>query len=267
MNSSSSILNLAIIACIAADMFAKAALTKALPSVYLVFVVTPLVLLVWQALILLARWRKTLADVTASPNKIVDTGDWWRLFFILWGGHRALASEFLWGFYTFSLIVAGLLVALASSASVEFYKRRTATPLVIGCIAFAYFILAWEKNMYVIHYGVPILEHFFEKPEYDAKYRVEISPGYSGTKYKAIADIHVAGRTETEDYGEEDRFGQSITHTYEYRDVWVKRLHFPNGSYVDIDDQSEALHLGDSTFVTDVRGQKWWVKLLNQPMQ
>lgn len=266
MNSSTRILNWAITAYIAAYMFAKAALTKAVPSLYLVFVVTPLVLLVWQALILLARWQETSTDVAASPHERVDTGDWWRLFFILWGGHRSLASEFLGGFYTFSLIAAGLLVALAFSASAEFYKRRTATPLVIGCIAFAYFILAWEKNMYVIHYGVPILEHFFEKPEYDAKYRVEISPGYSGTKYNAIADIHVEGRTETEDYGEEDRFGQSITYTYKYRDVWVKRLHFSNGGSVDIVDQSEALHLGDSTYVTDARGHKWDVKLLNQPI-
>ena len=37
---------------------------------------------------------------------------------------------------------------------------------------FACFLLSWVKGAYVIHYGVPIVGHFLEKPEYDAKYRV-----------------------------------------------------------------------------------------------
>ena len=49
---------------------------------------------------------------------------------------------------------------------------------------------------------MPIVGHFLEKPEYHAKYMVEIKPESSNRKFQAIADIHVEGRTETEDYGE-----------------------------------------------------------------
>lgn len=266
MISSIRILNWAISGVIALDLFAKASITKAEPSLHMAFVLAPLVLLTWQVMILAARLQDQSGDPTASPHERIEPGDWWRLFFILWGGHRSLASDFLWGFYIYSLIAAGLLIVLAFSASVEFYKKRAISQLAIGCIVFAYFLLAWEKNMYVIHYGVPIIDHFFEKPEYDAKYRVTISQSYSENKYNAIADIYVKGRTETEDYGEEDIFGQSIIYSYNYRDIWVKRLQFPNGGSVKIVDQPEALHMGDTTLVTDANGQTWHVKLLNQPI-
>jgi len=116
-----------------------------------------------------------------------------------------------------------------------------------------------------VHYGVPIIGHFFEKPEYNAKYRVEIEPENSNMKYKAIADIRVEGRTETDEYGE-DWLGNAISHTYTYRDVWVKRLYFPNGGSVEIQDQSEPLHLGESVFVEDSHGRSWYVKLLREPI-
>jgi len=139
--------------------------------------------------------------------------------------------------------------------------------LLIGTLAFGYFLLSREKGSYVIHYGVPIVGHFLEKPEYDAVYRVEIEPENSRAKYQAIADIHVEGRTETEDYGEENWIGQSITHTYEYRDVWIRKLHFPNGGTAVIDDQEEPLHLGgDAEAVTDSNGRSWFVRLLNEPI-
>lgn len=136
----------------------------------------------------------------------------------------------------------------------------------IGCLAFGYFLLSWEKDAYVEHYGVPIVGHFFEKPEYHAKYLVEIEPENATRKFQAIADIHVEGRTETDDYGEENWFGQPIIHTYTYRDVWVKKLYLPNGGTLIIEEQAEPLHLGESVFVRDSHGRSWHVRLLNEPI-
>ncbi len=135
-----------------------------------------------------------------------------------------------------------------------------------------FFLLSWEKSVYVEHYGVPIVGHFFEKPECNAKYRVEIQPekaiqlNDSSKKILAIADIHVEGRTETEDIGAEDNYGQSITQSFTYRDVWVKKLYLLNGRVLFIEEQDEPLHLDEPVFVRDSYGQSWYVKLLNEPI-
>lgn len=251
---------------IAIDLFGYSRIVKTEPSLQIFFVLVPICLLVWQGLILCERFREVPENSSSAPYERVDTGDWWRVFWILWIGHTPLASQYVWGFFLFSGMVAALLGAIVFTASVEFYRRRTATLLLVGCLLFAYFLLSWEKHAYVIHYGVPIIGHFFEKPEYDAKYRVEIEPENSSTKHQAIADIHVEDRTEKDDYGEEDWFGQPIYYTYTYRDVWIKKLYLQNGGSADIHDQLEPLHVGESVFVEDSYGKSWYVRLLNEPI-
>jgi len=247
-------------------LFDYSSIVKDNSSLRILFVLVPILLLLWQALIIRARFQEPLKESASPFYERLETGDWLRVFGILWIGHTPLASHYVWGFYLFSGIVVVLLIVLTGTASVEFYRRRTAIPILIGCLAFAYFLLSWERNMYVVHYGVPIIGHFFEKPEYNAKYRVEIKPENSNVKYKAIADIHVVGRTETDEYGEEDWLGNQISHTYTYRDVWVKRLYFQNGGSVEIQEQLEPLHLGESVFVKDAHGISWYVKLLREPI-
>jgi hypothetical protein len=237
------------------------------PSLRMLFVLAPISLLVWQVALLYCRLFRQHHSETEQPfYERIENGDWWRVFWILWVGHRPFASDYLLGFHVFSALVVSLLGVIAVTSSIEYFRKKTATPLIIGCLAFGYFLLAWEKNTYVEHYGVPIVGHFFEKPEYHAKYRVEIQLENSNSKDQAIADIHVEGRTETDDYGEENRFGQPITHTYTYRDVWVQKLYFPNGEAITIDEQDEPLHLGESVFVTDSHGRSWYVRLLNEPI-
>ncbi len=267
MSNSTRALNWSIGGYIGLKIFGYSNIIAADPSLRILFVLTPVSLLVWQAVLLYRRFAPQDGDEMEEPfYKQIDTGDWWRVFWLLWIGHRPFASDYLLGFYVFSALVISLLGLLVFTSFVESFREKTATPLVIGCLAFGYFLLSWEKNTYVEHYGVPIIGHFFEKPEYHAKYRVEIEPENSHRRFQAIADIHVEGRTETEDYGEEDWLGQAITHTYAYRDVWVKKLYLPNGGAATINEQDEPLHLGESVPVTDSYGRSWHVRLLNEPI-
>jgi len=267
MNDRAKPLNWTISAYIAINIFGYSKIVAAAPSLKILFVLGPVSLLVWQVVLLHRRLAGQENEAGDPPfYERFDSGDWWRIFGILWIGHRPLATDYLLGFFVFSGIVAVLLCILAFTASVEFFRKKTATPLVIGCLAFVYFLLAWEKNSYVVHYGVPIVGHFFEKPEYHAKYRVEVEPENSSRKFQAIADIHVEGRSETDDYGEENWLGQPITHTYTYRDVWVKTLYIPNGGGLIIEEQDEPLHLGESVFLRDSHGRSWYVRLLNEPI-
>lgn len=263
MSDSIKALNWFIVGYIAIYVFGYSKIVVAEPDLRILFVLLPICLLIWQAMILRHRFAQ-LREVAGAPfYERIDTGDWWRIFFILWSGHNPLASDYVWGFFLFSGIVAVLVGLLVFTVFIELYRKRTATPLLIGCLAFGYFLLSWERDTYVIHYGVPIIGHFFEKPEYDAKYRVEIELENSNRKLEAIADIHVKNRTET-DY---DYYSEAA-YTYTYRDIRVEKLYFPNGRMVVIYDQAESIRkLGESKFVTDSYGRSWYVRLLNEPIR
>jgi hypothetical protein len=256
------ILNWSIGVLVLFDIFARTWLERHVPALHWLFVFVPLALLAWS--VVLALRRLSPADPpTSFPHQQLQPGDFFRVFFVLWAGHNALAAKHVLGFYVFSAIAALLLFFLITVVGIELFQRRRINGWVIGCGLFVYCLLSWEHHMFVRHYGVPIIGHFFERPEYDARYYVQAERESSNQKYRLLADIHVEGRSETDDAGE-DRFGQTIFETTTYRDVWVRRLHFPNGGSVAIDDQMEPLHLGDSVFVTDTRGDKWYLKLLNE---
>lgn len=227
----------------------------------------PLGLFVWQMCIVRRRYLEKQSDTELKFHRCITGGDWWRFFWILLIGHLTIASENKFGFFLLSGIIIGLIVLIILTVYDEYYEHANFTPLMMGCLVFGFILLSWEKNTYVIHYGVPIIGHFFEKPEYDAKYYVEIESKDSGRKYKVIADVHVEGESITEDVGE-GYYGQPLSHTFEYRHVLIKRLYFQNGSSVGIEDQSWAMSLDErSTFVKDSRGRKWHVTLLNEPVQ
>ncbi len=266
MNATNQKLVYAILGYIAINLFGYSKIVAVDPSLKILFILSPAALLIWQCLLLYRRVAKQEYSNDQSIFEKVGFEDKFNLFLTLWVGHRPLATDYIIGFFIFSVIVVVLLCIFAFIASVEIFRKKAATPLVYGCLVFVYFLLVWEKNSYVYHYGVPIIDHFFEKPEYRAKYRVELEPENSNRIVKAIADIHVEGRTETEDRGEEDKFGLSITHTYTYRDVWVKKLYLPSGGVLNIAEQDEALHLGESVRLKDSRGRSWHVRLLNEPI-
>jgi hypothetical protein len=267
MNRRSRKLTQAILIYIAVDVFGYSYIIAAVPSLKILFLFYPAVLFVWQLFIIRGCFNKKEGDAGfLSISERIGFDDLFGLFLILWIGHRPLATDYLFGFFVFSGIVVALLCGLAFTASVEIFRKKAATPLVYQCLFFVCFLLTWEKNTCVFHYGVPVIGHFFEKPEYRAQYRVEVEPENSSRRFKAIADIHVEGRTETEDGGEEDRFGLASTYTRTYRDVWVKKLYLPNGGVLDIAEQEEPLHLGESVRLRDSRGRSWHVRLLNEPI-
>jgi hypothetical protein len=244
------------------DVFARSWLEHHVPALHWLFVVVPLPLLAWSLFIAARRFSASESS-RSFPHERLEPGDFFRVFFVLWAGHAAIATRHLLGFYVFTAIAALLLFFLITVIGIELFQRRGVNRWVIGCAVFVYGLLSWERHMFVQHYGVPIIGHFFERPEYDARYYVKARRGESDSEYRLLADIHVEGRSETDEVGE-DRFGQTMFETTTYRDVWVRRLHFPNGGSVTIDDQLEALHLGDSTLVTDTRGESWHIRLLSE---
>jgi hypothetical protein len=244
------------------DMFCRSWLERQVPALHWVFFVASFVLLAWTLLIAIRRFS-TSESSTTFPHEHLAPGDFFRLFFALRVGHAALATRHVFGFYLFTLVAALLFLFLITVVGIELFQRRSINPWVLGCGFFAYCLLSWERNIFVQHYGVPIIGHFFERPEYDARYYVEAGRSGSDHEYRLLADIHVEGRSESDEVGE-DRYGQAIFETTTYRDVWVRRLHFPNGGSVTIDSQDKALHLGDSTLVTDTRGESWHIRLLNE---
>ena len=260
------LLNWAIWGYIALDLFGSSQIANAAPAAGTALVLVPIALLTWQTALLKARINEQddLTYNTPIYDK-VQPGDWWRLFGILWIGHKPLATEYLLGFYLFAGIVVTLVGILAFTAAMEWLRKREFTPMFIGSLVFIYFLLVWGKNAYVNHYGIPVIGHFFERPQYDTQYGVEVESEHSMGSIRGTADIHVEGRTETEDYGEEGGFSPSTARSYMHRDVWVRKIHLPNGQLVMVAAQDEPLHLGESVILWDSQGESWRVRLLNAP--
>lgn len=243
-------------------MFARTWLEHRAPAMHWFFVFIPLGLLTWSGASAFREMQP--AEPSAPfPHQRFQSGDFFRVFLILWAGHDALAARHLFGFYIFSAIAVVLLFILITIIGVEVFRHRNLTGWIFGCSVFAYCLLSWEQQVFVQHYGVPIIGHFFERPEYDARYYVQAQRDNSSQKYRLVAEIHVKHRFETDEIGE-DNYGMPHYETSKYRDVWVRRLHFPNGGSVTIADQMEPLYLGESVFATDTRGETWHLKLLNE---
>lgn len=187
MNKKLYALNWAIGGFIALKIFGYSKIIVTAPSLLVFFALAPVALLLWQAILLRNRFANQFSDETAEPfYELLNQGEYWRVFFILLFGAKPLASEYLFGFYVFSALVFFLVAVFIFISSVEYFRKRNLSPLVIGCLAFSYFLLCWEKNMYVEHYGVPIIGHFLEKPDYYTKYRVEISPDNSTRNFRPL---------------------------------------------------------------------------------
>ena len=243
-------------------ILARSWIQQRMPMAHWVFVFGPIFLLLWAGFLIYEHLRRpTLSSLL--PHKRLESGDYWRVAIILWAGHTPLASAHVLGFYLFTAVAIPLICILITITVVDLYQNRQLTPLALGCAVFVFGLLSWERRTFVVHYGVPIIGHFFEKPEYDAKYYVQVKREGSAPKYKLLAYIQVEGRMEEIDE-REDYYGTPIISAYEVRDVWIRRIHFPNGGFITIEDQDEPLHLGDSVFVTDNRGENWYVTLLNE---
>ncbi len=262
-------LNLTVTIYVLLDLFAFSWLRGMWRGAVPLFAVMPLVLGIWAFIVARHHFIQG-GDSEAVPYRRLTSGDYYRWFFIVWAGWTPLATSYEAGFLL-SAAVAIISVLLAIVIiGVDLYRTRELSPLVFGMGLLVYSFLSSLRMGYCHHYGVPIIGHFFERPEYSARYMVTASRATedfdrSGPEMRIVADIRVEGRTETDDVGE-DRYGQTITETYHYRDVWLKRLHLSPSHVVTIDEQDEPLSLGESVFVTDNRGGRWYVSLRNEPV-
>ena len=195
----------------------------------------------------------------------LNEGDYLRLFFVLWSGYIPLAYDSLVGLYSFLAIAVLLFVFLLTVSCLEFYRKRELTLRLLGYMLFLWCLFAWGKNSYVVHYGVHVIGHYLEKPSYTTKYYVEIQNDDTNRIIKAIADISVGSRFEEHMTGE-DYYGNETWVTEEYREIWISKIHFPTGSSILIRDQIEPLELGQSTFISDTRGKRWYIRILDEPV-
>jgi len=75
MINSIKILNWFIGGYIAIDLFGYSAIVKANPSLRILFVLVPIVLFLWQALIVRARFQEPPKEPASPPYERIDTGD------------------------------------------------------------------------------------------------------------------------------------------------------------------------------------------------
>lgn len=216
------------------------------------------------------RFRQNTDD--KLPYLKLNAGDYQRWFFILFAAWTPLASNYVIGFWIMGAIAGGTCIALLGILCAELARgKEREVGLTLGAAVFIFTLLTQARGTFVCHYGVPIIGHFFEKPEYDAKYMVRVDGADSdfnetSESYVVVADIHVEGRTESE-YAGDDRLGNPQEETVTYRDVWIQKLYLPDERPVSIKEQDEPLSLGEQVLVRDSHKRYWYVTLQNTPVQ
>lgn len=140
--------------------------------------------------------------------------------------------------------------------------HKMITPLTIGCLVFIYINVSRQEKRFLQHYGVPIIGHFLEKSNYNTQHQVKAKLGDNSDSLTLLADINVIFETKTFDAGV-DRYGQEKTKSFKYRNIWVKRLQLPNGSWIEVASQDNPLSLKKGAYVYDNRGRIWYIQMTN----
>ena len=224
--------------------------------------VVTLVALIWIFLIM--RWRITRLRSEKWVYRRLTPGDCLRLFVVLWLGYGNIASISPTSFILISIVVVPLFFVVIAIGLIAIFVEEEPSVLVVTSIAVSYLLFSWQKKAFVTHHGVPIIGHFLEKPNFDARYYVKVSAPDSMMEQTLLADIRVESYPETDDIGDQDRFGDGGFETYEVKKIWIKQLQFPNGSWVGIDPDSEPATLEGGGFVKDQHGRHWHVQITRQ---
>ena len=229
--------------------------TKWLPWLPTVILWSAVMCLLW--ILAICYWRLTnKRDEPRIYQRLTDA-DYWRIFGFFWVGYSRIAHSSESAFFLISLVAVPVFFLLVTIGIVDSALNKTLTPRAIGCAIFVWLLYGWQKSAFVEHHGVPIIGHFLEKPKFNAQYYVRVSNVNGGKEFTALADLRVENYTESEDY--DDR-----TYTYDVRDIWVERLRFTNGAWMDVEDQFESLRMDEGTIVTDERGREWFVDMTKE---
>ncbi len=226
------------------------------PFLLCLFSIVPMILFSWEMTVIYYRFKANSKQLNRDFYNSIDGEDAGILFWIILLGHDPLASHFLVGFYLYTLAVLFVTALLMFVIISEFIAFKEITSTVIVCGIGLAFTLFTYKSAYVIHYGVPEIGHFLEKPQYRITLPMIVTDKDSNTKFEALADIYVINTVEEvyEEYGPDD----SSINFYSERGMWIERIHFKFGKLVKIPD---PVDLNEWGFVTDEFGKEWYVKL------
>ena len=190
----------------------------------------------------------TIDELIERPN----FNEYFKLFILLCIGQYSFDSFKIIGLllylaFAFFLIVISLLVIYR-----DYKKKRTYTTTILGNLFLVVCLLLCSKSTYSRIEGDEIIDSFFEKPEYRAKYYVNLFSETSKSKnYRLVADVHVYQETEE---GYDDK-----SHTYKV--ISIERVYFNNGGYLYFDDC--LAKIGEKTYCTDQNGKDWYIELTN----
>jgi len=118
MRDSAGVLNWFIGGYLALYVVGHSKIVAARPASRVLFVIVPLCLLAWQGVVLRNRLVRGEGHPAVPFYERIESGDWWRLFWIVWLLRRPLASDYVLGFFLFTALVAVLAALLTFTASV-----------------------------------------------------------------------------------------------------------------------------------------------------
>ena len=165
------------------------------------------------------------------------------------------------GFYGICLLL--ILVVLFKEWS---SKKELFSIVIIGHLILGYCIFNWSKYKYVRHYGNEIIGSYWAKPNFTTKYIVKLSKSRDSNKeYTLPAIVTVFSETIDIDYGQEDRWGQEISESYDEEYIMLEKVFFNNGGYLTFEECD--LEIGNKIYCIDQEDEGWYIELTKEKVK
>jgi len=231
---------------------------------YFKLTITSIVLFIftlfWALSIIMWRIKNTSEEKLLYLK--VLSSDYIRIFFICLLGYHSFAT-FSSKLFLLSLIfTVPFMLILFTIGVFECIKNKTITMIAIGSFLFTLFLFNAQKYALSYHFGVPILGHFLEKPEYTALYYIKLQPIESKKEFHYLAQIKVGNRPEELEY--EDSNYETYTKTIWHRDIWIKKFQYTSSRWVEVVEQDEPLEVGSCVLIKDEYQREWYAEIADK---
>lgn len=207
------------------------------------------------------RRFKTLSEITTSDN----IGNYLQYFFILYMQNFTYALPLV-GVITICILSLTFLAIVAIIIKESIYNFSLLNLVIVGHLLLLYFLYSWTINNFRRNYGNEIIGSYWSKPEFEAKYYVDISRSSKSKKPRKVsAQLEVYSETIDDDYPTEDMYGNEFYKSSKENFVLLKNIQLDNGGTLEFEDC--FLKLNRERSCIDVNGSYWYIFLTDEKIE
>ncbi len=205
--------------------------------------------------------NKTYEELISKEN----VGNYLQCFFLLlFTGIDVFIPFGIWvqiGMYIIALLLI-ITVLLKEWA----FKKELISLVIVGHLFLGYILYIEIEKTYIRHYGNEIIGSYWAKPNFKAKYIVNLAKSSDLQKAHSLpAIIHVFKESHESDYPREDNWGQEYYESYTKEYIFLEKVFFNNGKYLTFDDCN--LKMRNKSYCRDQDENEWLIELTEEKVE